>query len=39
MMFGSKEFTEMPMHWQVVVLMRLWYSGEKEDGLSGPPEV
>ena len=34
MVFSSEEFTQMPLHWQIVFLLRLWYDGEG-DGKTG----
>jgi hypothetical protein len=39
MLFSNKEFTQMPMHWQIVVLLRLWSGGENEDELNNSFEA
>ena len=36
-MYNGEEFTQMPMHWQIVTLLRLWYGGENEDELNDSP--
>lgn len=33
MMLSSKEFTQMPMYWQIVALLRLWSGSDTEDEL------